>query len=177
MARSIASAIGGSMVTLRGAMRTSSIVARSNRSICSRTYASPRARTPAIASSATRSASASLALRRASMARRAASASEESALYIAGFLDPRNQRADPFSVRSIGVSADDQAWRDLGDQILDLELVDAYGLPGLDEIDDVRGQIENRRKLDRSRKRDDLRTKLPGLQILARDARILCGDF
>src|SRR5436305_13508293 len=120
MARSIAAAMAGSMVTSRGAMAMASgaIATPSNRAICSATKASPRARTPAIIKSATCSA------------------------FIDGFLDPRDQLANPLRLRSIDVAADDQPRRDLRDQILQLELVHARRLAGLDQVDDVRRQIE-----------------------------------
>src|SRR5260370_3141320 len=176
---SIASAICGSMLTVRGTIRISWIATRSKRAICSRTNASPPARTPAMAASATRSASASLALRRVSMACRAASASGESALNvcIARFLDPRAHFADPLSICSVCMASDAQPRRDLGDQVLNFELVHADRLAGLDEVDHVRREVEHRRQLDRSGHRDDVRAKLPLFEILPCDARILRGDF
>src|SRR5438067_908423 len=139
IAMSIAAAIPGSMLAARGAIKMSSIATPSKSAICRRTNVSPPTRTPTMASSATRSASASLALRRVSMARRAASPSGESALNIciARFLDPRDHFANPLSIRSVRVSADDQARGDFRDQVLNFELVYADGLAGLNEIDHV----------------------------------------
>src|SRR4051794_21632089 len=95
--------------TSHGATRISSSITPSNRATCSRMYASPRARTPAIASSATRNASSFDSLRRASIARRAASASRELAFSTSGLLDPRDQLADPLRFGAIDGLADDQA--------------------------------------------------------------------
>src|SRR4051812_10240245 len=124
MAVSIASRMAGSIDVSRGVTRISSSVTPSNRAICSRTNASPPARTPAIISSATRTAFSFDAPRRVSRARSAASYSPGN---IHGLLHPRDQLAHLLRFRAIEVLADDQAWRDLGDHILQLQLVYAHG--------------------------------------------------
>src|SRR4051812_2057957 len=144
----------------------------SNFAICSPTYASPRARTPAIVSSATRSARSLLSPRRASSSRSAASASGDPRFSgcTLSLLDPRDHFADLRGFRSIGVLADDQARGDLGDEVLQFELVYAHGLAGLDEVDDVRRQLEHRRELDRAAERDHFRADAALLQPLPRDS-------
>src|SRR5262249_45354870 len=157
MATSMASIISLLINTSRGAHLISSgaRLTPSKRAICSATYASPRARTPAIISSATASTLDS----------------------IFRFLDPRDQVADLPRSGSINTLADDQPGRDFFDQILNLELVHAHRFAGLHEIDHVRGQLEHRRELDRAAERDDLRAQAAGVEILPRDAWILRRHF
>src|SRR5258708_36216292 len=171
MARSMAAAILGSIVTFRGVIRIASSLTRSNRSTCSRTYASPRARTPAMARSATRSASSFDAARRSSIARRAASASGELAFNPGCLLDSRDELADPFWLRAIDVLADDQAGRNLSDRVEKLQFVDAHGLPGLDEVDYMRSQIQDGRELDGAAQRYDLGADALSIEVLAGDTR------
>src|SRR5262245_18321938 len=137
MARSIASDISLPMVTSRGGILNSSgaMVTPSNMRSCSAAHASPRARTPAIMSSAPSRA--------------------ELGCCIFRVLDPRNELTDLLWSGAIDVLADDQPRADLGQHILHFELVHAHGLAGLDQVDDVRGQREHRRQLHRTAERDD----------------------
>src|SRR5438046_1712469 len=112
IAVSMASRIAASIVTFRGAIAIVSIVTPSKRAICSRTNASPRARTPAIAPAATRMASSFDSARRASSACRAFSTDG-----IDGLLDPRDQLAHALRFGAVDRLRHDQARRDLGDRL------------------------------------------------------------
>src|SRR5690242_5744434 len=126
MAAAISGSTGRSFGTIL--MSLGANVTPSNFAICSATYASPRVRTPAIVSSATRSARSLLSPRRASSSRRAVSASGDprNSGCILCLLDFRDQLADFCRFRAIGVLADDQAGRDLGDEVLQFEFVHAH---------------------------------------------------
>src|SRR5438309_1297924 len=179
MATSMASARSRSMAASEGVMARESRATPSKRATCSRTYASPRARTPAMAASATRRASSFDSLRRASMARSAPSASAELALNgcIRCLLDSSDQLPDALRLGAIDVLADDQSRRDFGHQVLDLELVDAHRLAGLDEIDYMGSESEDGRQLDGAAEGNDLPAKLALVEVGARHARVLRGDL
>src|SRR5437764_9955267 len=149
MATSIASRISLEIDTARGAILISpgARLTPSNLAICSATYASPRARTPAIISSAT------------------ARGVFDS---IVRFLDPRDQFADLPRSGPINRLAHDQPRRDLRDQVLHHQLVHAHRLAALHQIDDVRGELEHRRQLHRAAERHDVRAQAARVEVLPR---------
>src|SRR5258708_37554540 len=93
------------------------------------------------------------------------------------FLNSRDQLADTFRIGSVDVLSDDQARRDLRDDVLQLELVYAYGLASFDQVDDVRGQVEHGRQLDRAAERHELRPDPSAVEILAGHAPVLRRHF
>src|ERR1051326_7445416 len=93
------------------------------------------------------------------------------------FLHARDQLAHLCGLCAMEIAADDETRRDLGDELLDLELVHTNGLSALDEVDDVRRQREHRCELDGTAERDDLGAQSSLVEVLTRDAWILCRDL